>query len=127
MRIKLSLENNVCFIYGDDLFEIQNKIENLYNYIHENEWGRVYIYFSENEIKIKNSSMDLKSYARKKVEHKLRYGKWKRPKVCENCGEEGSKIEAHHDDYTKPLLVKWLCKKCHVNADKLLKKHSPIA
>ncbi len=31
---------------------------------------------------------------------------------CEVCGEEDS--QAHHDDYSKPLDVRWFCKKHHL-------------
>lgn len=33
------------------------------------------------------------------------------PLPCEVCGEE--KTEAHHTDYSKPLMVNWLCGKHH--------------
>ena len=34
----------------------------------------------------------------------------KRP--CEVCG--AVKVDAHHDDYTKPLEVRWLCREHHM-------------
>jgi len=34
------------------------------------------------------------------------------------CGEK--KAHGHHDDYTKPLAVKWLCRKHHEELHTLL-------
>ena len=31
---------------------------------------------------------------------------------CERCGADKN-VEAHHEDYSKPLEVNWLCVTCH--------------
>jgi hypothetical protein len=42
----------------------------------------------------------------------IRRGKMIRPNQCEQCKIE-CKPDGHHEDYNKPLEVKWLCKICH--------------
>lgn len=44
------------------------------------------------------------------VYHAIKAGKLVR-QPCEECGAE--KAEAHHDDYAKPLEVRWLCRSHH--------------
>ena len=34
------------------------------------------------------------------------------PQPCQICG--ATKVEAHHDDYSKPLEVRWLCRIHHM-------------
>jgi hypothetical protein len=48
------------------------------------------------------------------VENNLRAGKIVKPTTCSKCGAEG-RIEAHHEDYSKPLEVVWLCRKHHLD------------
>lgn len=33
-------------------------------------------------------------------------------KPCEHCGDKKN-IQAHHEDYNFPLMVTWLCPRCH--------------
>ena len=53
--------------------------------------------------------------ARSKVSYAVRTGKIIKPKKCESCLKENLKLQAHHEDYTKPLDVMWLCVGCHNN------------
>ena len=32
--------------------------------------------------------------------------------MCEDCDKE-VRLDAHHDDYYKPMDVRWLCRSCH--------------
>lgn len=70
---------------------------------HINEYHREHRKRPENVIKEK---------ARKMVHLAIEFGMLVRPNVCSKCGVSCF-CEAHHKDYTKPLEVDWLCKKCH--------------
>lgn len=42
-------------------------------------------------------------------------GELVRPSTCSECSRP-CKPDAHHDDYSKPLNVRWLCRACHGKA-----------
>lgn len=70
--------------------------------------------------KRKTRRLHYKEYkARNAVNNAIRDGKLKRAKVCEVCQkppmpERGMrKLQAHHDDYDRPLEVRWVHPKCH--------------
>ena len=42
----------------------------------------------------------------------LRAGRLVKPDRCSVCYAQGP-IHGHHDDYSKPLEVRWLCVSCH--------------
>ena len=50
--------------------------------------------------------------AHKIVANAIEYGTLMKPRLCEQCGQEKD-LDAHHEDYEKPLEVEWLCRKCH--------------
>lgn len=56
--------------------------------------------------------MTPKQKAVAKVQVALEYGDLTR-KPCEVCGSV-LKVQAHHDDYDKPLEVRWLCARHHL-------------
>jgi hypothetical protein len=53
-----------------------------------------------------------KEIARSSVANAIKDKRLSRKTTCEICGST-EKIEAHHEDYSKPLNVKWLCFVCH--------------
>jgi len=53
------------------------------------------------------------------VEQAIKDGVLKVPSCCERCGNPpkgkgGAALQAHHEDYDKPLDVNWFCKQCHM-------------
>ncbi len=50
---------------------------------------------------------------RRKIGYLIEKGKIERPEYCSVCNSKENKIEAHHEDYSKPLEIIFLCKSCH--------------
>lgn len=53
-----------------------------------------------------------KERAHRMVNYRVAKGVIVKPKTCEGCGKQ-RRLEAHHEDYSKPLDVVWLCSPCH--------------
>jgi hypothetical protein len=56
-----------------------------------------------------------------KVCRAIKRGELQRADRCEACGVEGY-TEAAHLDYSKPLDVRWLCRRCHRRWDSRVPK-----
>lgn len=65
-------------------------------------------YYSRN-FKLRNPE---KVRAHKIVYEAIRRGRLTR-QPCEECCTT-VRVQAHHEDYEKPLAVKWLCQPCHM-------------
>ena len=71
------------------------------------------------EAKRKAMKLYFERYPLKRAAHiivgnALRDGRLTKQFECSVCNSN-KKIEAHHNDYTKPFDVRWLCEKCHKN------------
>jgi ribosomal protein S27AE len=60
----------------------------------------------------------IKADAKRLAYNALRRGAIQRPLSCSSCGQ-GARLHAHHDDYGKPLEVRFLCHACHGLAHRL--------
>ena len=62
----------------------------------------------------------IKQAAWNKVYYAFKTGKIDKPDNCSVCNKLVGKdrIQAHHEDYSKPFEVVWCCQACHVSLDK---------
>lgn len=62
-----------------------------------------------------------KYHAHSVVNYAIKAGKLTKPNCCQSCGID-KRLHGHHDDYTKPLEVLWLCVPCHAARHKALRQ-----
>jgi len=72
-----------------------------------------------NYLKQQRAKYPEKNRARAHVSYAIRTGNIKR-QPCEACGS--LKSQAHHEDYSRPLDVRWLCFPHHREADRKLRQ-----
>lgn len=53
-----------------------------------------------------------KVLAQCKLQRAVKSGRVIKPTSCSSCGQTNP-LHGHHDDYSKPLEVRWLCSSCH--------------
>lgn len=54
-----------------------------------------------------------KAKAQQAANRAFRRGLIQKPTNCEWCKKETSTLHKHHEDYSKPLCVQWICYDCH--------------
>jgi len=60
-----------------------------------------------------------KQVTRRKVKYAVQVGHLVKPKLCIDCSLD-KVLEGHHEDYSKPLDVVWLCVQCHSTRHQVL-------
>ena len=71
--------------------------------------GRANVSRKSHRMSVKHAA---KLLARRQLRYSVARGGTIRPTQCSQCGSP-KQIEAHHEDYSKPLDVMWLCQLCH--------------
>jgi uncharacterized protein with PIN domain len=53
--------------------------------------------------------------AQARLREAVKRGKIQKPGKCDDCGQMlgKNKISGHHEDYSKPFNVAWVCARCH--------------
>jgi hypothetical protein len=69
------------------------------------EYSLSYYYETKEKFQIKRN-------ARNKLRYAVRSGNIMKPEICDLCLSK-TKLHGHHEDYSKPLDIKWVCNFCH--------------
>lgn len=121
---------NVCKVVLSPENSYYPKTHNYLCRKHHYETHTVY-YFSTKGKAVRNAASKRaylkhkhKWVARAKLRYAVKKGIIIKPKWCEVC-ELVKPLQGHHEDYSKPLEVIWLCTGCHADADRILESKSP--
>lgn len=63
--------------------------------------------------KTRSERDEIKTTAARQAKDALKKGVLVTPPRCEECGAKVVRLHKHHADYTKPLVVEFLCVDCH--------------
>jgi hypothetical protein len=75
--------------------------------------ARCRLYYEKNKKKWSQYGRTKKQVsAHSRARNEIRWGRWKRETRCSKCGKEKFTV-MHHEDYSKPLDVVFLCRSCH--------------
>lgn len=77
--------------------------------------------FTHEDLIARMSKKDVMLAAHRTFRDAVKHGEIERQSACEQCGSD-RRIDAHHDDYSKPLKVRWLCGSCHTKHHWALRK-----
>lgn len=62
-----------------------------------------------------------KRKAKQLFDYAVKCGKFSKPTNCQDCNKPHSRLHGHHEDYSKPYDVVWLCPSCHKKRHTILR------
>ena len=70
-----------------------------------------------------------KQRARRALQYAVAKGTIEKPRNCQRCSKPvlAKLLHGHHEDYSKPLEVQWLCARCHFEIDPAYQAQAEIA
>lgn len=116
-KVRENRANNLDYYRSYDAERFQNdpKVRERNNRYRKTEQGKASVALARRTWLKENA---VKRAAHVILGNAVRDGKITKPDSCTACGKSSVRIDGHHEDYTRPLAVEWLCRRCHVNTHK---------